>query len=68
MSDVFTNTMFIFFVSIAAICVGPAVAHYWWKVQRDRNETELKRDMVAHGMSADEIIRVLQASRDGGEE
>ena len=35
-------------------------AHYWHKI----HQTELKREMLARGMSAEEIKTVLEAGKD----
>jgi hypothetical protein len=53
------------FLIILVSGVGGAVSIAFWKLwllhrSKDLN-AELKRDMVAAGMSADEIIRVLEA-------
>ena len=61
------NPSLVFWGAIALICIVPAIAHYWWKVRRDELEAELKRSMVERGMSADEIVRVLEASKSGRE-
>jgi len=50
-----------FFAMIAVCGVGPAIAREWRKAHQARSETALKQAMVERGMSADDIIRVLQA-------
>jgi hypothetical protein len=51
-------------VAIVVVCGGPFLVAAWalWLRHR-RNEilAELKRDMIEKGMSADEIVRVLNA-------
>ncbi len=51
---------FSWFAIVLIVCV-PVVAEFWRKMRRDQLEVCLKQDMVARGMSADEIERVLQA-------
>ena len=44
------------------VCVGvPVIATYWYKLEKHKADTELKRSMVERGMSAEEIERVLAA-------
>ena len=38
----------------------------WLKHRRKELQVELKRDMIAAGMSADEIVRVLEAGNAPG--
>jgi hypothetical protein len=52
----------VFWLAIAVMCVTPWVFYYIREMKRDERETELKREMIARGMSADEIERVLKAS------
>jgi len=46
------------FLLVAAIAV---IAKAWRLVRRSEIEADLKREMLARGMSADEIVRVLEA-------
>jgi hypothetical protein len=49
---------------ITAICVGfiaNVAIKAWRNNEAHKRETELKMEMVARGMSADDIIRVLAA-------
>jgi len=64
MSEFFNNhgTALIFWTSFTLICVVPSIAAYWWKVRKAETEAALKHDMLARGMSAEEIERVLAAS------
>ncbi len=50
-------------IPLAGCLVGIAavIAVSWSRLERHRAEVELKRDMVARGMSAEEIERVLAA-------
>ncbi|MEX2142172.1 MAG: hypothetical protein WD894_23090 [Pirellulales bacterium] len=59
---------FVFWGAIAAMCIVPSVLYYLRGVKRDEQEVLLKRDMIARGMSAEEIERVLAAKSGGSEE
>jgi hypothetical protein len=51
-------------VLIVLITVAPA---YWFRARKASLEAELKRDMIARGMSADEICQVIQARSAGSD-
>jgi hypothetical protein len=51
----------VFFGSIAGTILGVFGMRTWRKHQATRMEHELKTEMVAAGMSADEIQRILAA-------
>jgi hypothetical protein len=51
----------IFWSAIGAICVVPSISYYLYRWRKSELDAELKRDMIARGMSADEIERVLAA-------
>lgn len=51
----------VFWIAIAAICIVPSVAYYWYKLKKTELEAGLKQTMLDRGMSADEIERVLRA-------
>jgi hypothetical protein len=51
----------IFWVALAVIVVVPWALYYWRQVKQDQHEADLKREMIARGMSAEEIERVLSA-------
>lgn len=55
----------IMWTAVVLLSMGPILAHFWWKVRRDEVEAALKQDMLARGMSVDEIERVLNAGRGG---
>jgi hypothetical protein len=55
--DVFRSP---FVIPVFAVAI-PVIAHYWYKIEQMRAETNLKRAMIERGMSADEIERVLAA-------
>ena len=69
MSDTLTsllqNRTLVFWVAITLICVVPSICHYVYRWRKTELEIELKRDMVARGMSAEEIERVLKAKTKG---
>ena len=46
-----------------AIPIVSIIGSYWYKLGRTRSENALKREMVARGMSADEIERVMDARK-----
>jgi hypothetical protein len=56
----------VFIFSLVAMfmltAIVATVAKYWQKARRDELDATLKQQMIERGMSADEIIRVLQAS------
>lgn len=57
------------FVSLAAgvlIVLGTNLSWSWVRVRKAALEADLKREMIERGMSADEIVRVIQ-SRTGSE-
>jgi hypothetical protein len=58
----------IFWGAIVLICCVPSLAYYLYRWRKTELETELKRDMIARGMGADEIERVLGAKLATGEE
>ena len=37
------------------------IAHYWHKTQKVQSDNTLRREMVARGMSVDEIERIMAA-------
>ena len=57
-----------FWLAIAAMCIVPSVLYYLRASKRDEREIELKRDMIARGMSAEEIERVLKAKSGGDDD
>lgn len=64
----YANDKLILMGAIVLICLVPSVAYYLYKWRKTELETELKRDMIARGMSADEIERVLGAKLATGDE
>jgi hypothetical protein len=55
------NDTLIFWAAIVLICVVPSISYYVYRWRKVELDAELKRDMIARGMSADEIERVLAA-------
>lgn len=65
-SDLFdwlSEPIVIIFLWLTITSVVGSIAHYWHKVRRDELELALKQEMVQRGMSADEIVKVLQGSK-----
>ncbi len=48
-------------VLVFSIPIVAIVGHFWHETIKTRSETELKRQMIEQGMSADDIERVLAA-------
>jgi hypothetical protein len=51
----------IFWGAILLICIVPSISYYLYKWRKTELEADLKHDMIARGMSAEEIERVLSA-------
>jgi hypothetical protein len=62
------NGQLVFWGAIVLICCVPSISYYLYKWRKTELETELKRDMIARGMSAEEIERVLGAKLSPGDE
>jgi hypothetical protein len=63
----FTSTdlsMLCFFAMVFLTGAVSIVGNYWYKHRRLETETALKQDMLNRGMSAEEIERVIRASKD----
>ncbi len=56
------NDTLIICATIVVIAVTIVVTRFLYRSKKTEAETELKRDMVARGMSADEIERVMRAA------
>jgi hypothetical protein len=61
MSEVLFNPINVFWLAIVAMVCVPFGLEYWRKVRKDELDASLKHEMIARGMSADEIERVLAA-------
>ena len=60
------NPVFFVFGWLTITTVASSVAYYWHKVRKAELEASLKQEMIQRGMSADEIVRVIQASSRSG--
>jgi hypothetical protein len=61
--EVLKSPMFLVFAFLTLTSVVSSVAHYWFKTKREEIEGALKQEMIQRGMSADEIVKVIAASR-----
>lgn len=59
--EILNNGFFVFWGAITLMVVLPSLAYYWSAVRKAEIEAALKRDMIARGMTADEMQRVLTA-------
>lgn len=66
MESLLNNEKFIFWGAITLICVVPSIAYYWWKIRKAEMDAALKQEMIAKGMSADDIVKVLGEHRKRG--
>jgi hypothetical protein len=55
------NPATMFWLAITLMVVTPVVFDYWRKMKRDEQDAALKHEMIARGMSADEIERILKS-------
>jgi hypothetical protein len=61
MQDLLANP-FVFVLGILVITVGvPIIGHYWCKNRKHELDAALKQQMIERGMSAEEIMMVLEA-------
>ena len=75
MDDVIRNMTGGQFIGFTAVVLGvlfvtlsglaSTIGSHWRKVRQVEAETQLKRDLVAAGFSADDIERVVRATSDG---
>ena len=63
MERLLTNPLFLLFACPLLVALAGTIAYYWHKVRRDALEASLKHEMLRRGMSADDIVKVLQASK-----
>jgi len=68
MGGLLNNAVLIFWTAVTLIATVPVVSYYWWKIRQAQIDADLKRDMIAVGMSAEEIERVLATENDGDAE
>jgi hypothetical protein len=57
-----------FWVVVTIMVCFPVAVTYWYKFKKAELDTSLKRDMVARGMSVEEIERVLAAKNRGSKD
>jgi hypothetical protein len=62
-SEVLTDKSFLVCATITLVCVVPSICSAWSRARRHELDTQLKDSMIARGMSADEIVRVLDAGK-----
>jgi membrane glycosyltransferase len=62
-----TDPVFVVFTSMTIISVVASIGHYWSKARRDEAEAALKQEMLRRGLSADDIVKVIQATRGGAQ-
>jgi hypothetical protein len=69
MPEILTNSSLIFWGSITLMATVPVIVHHWARVRKAEIEASLKHEMIQRGMSADEIVSVLEGkSRKKSEE
>jgi hypothetical protein len=61
MTELLRDPLFLSLATGVLIVLGTTLIACWSKTRRASLEAELKRDMIARGMSADEICQVIQA-------
>jgi hypothetical protein len=64
MEHLLTNPFFLVFACVTLTSVVATIAHYWHKISRDELEASLKLEMIQKGMSADDVVKVLKATRE----
>jgi hypothetical protein len=67
MYEILTDGQFVFWSAVTLMVLGPTIAYCWSSVRRAEIEANLKRDMIARGMSAEDIQRVLSATQEKDE-
>jgi hypothetical protein len=58
-----TDPLFLVFSWLTLTSVVGSVGYYWSKARRDDQEAALKQEMLQRGMSADDIVKIIQASK-----
>lgn len=59
------DPVFLVFGFLTVTSVIGTAAHFWYKARHDEIEAALKQEMLQRGMSAEEIVQILQASMGG---
>ena len=62
MSQFLFDPVFLIFSCMAICCVVPTITYFVYKARKDQLDNDLKREMLQRGMSADDIVKVLNAS------
>jgi hypothetical protein len=60
MAEFLQNPLTAVFGFMTITWVVSTVMYYWYKMRKAEMEASLKQQMIERGMSADEIVRVLQ--------
>jgi hypothetical protein len=60
MTDFFSQNSWVFVFSVPVVAI---VGYYWHAIHRDKVNADLKREMIERGMSAEDIVRVLEAGQ-----
>ena len=63
MERLLTDPLFLVFSWLTLTSVVGSVGYYWSRARRDDQEAALKHEMLQQGMSADDIVKVIQASK-----
>jgi hypothetical protein len=58
-----TDPLFLVFSWLTLTSVVGSVGYYWTRARRDDLEAALKQEMLQRGMSADDIVKVIQSSK-----
>jgi hypothetical protein len=64
LADIVWNEKTIAVIGAFAVPISYTIMSYWYRLGRARSENALKREMVARGMTADEIERVIAAPKE----
>ena len=64
LAEIIWNEKTIAIVGAFAVPITYAIASHWYRLGRVRSENTLKREMIARGMSPDDIERVMAAPRE----
>jgi len=58
-----TDPLFLVFSWLTLTSLVGSVGYYWCKARRDDQEAALKQEMLQRGLSADDIVKVIQVSK-----
>ena len=62
MLNFLTDPKFLALAPATVVPLAAIIGFFWRKIRRDELEASLKSDMLQRGMSADDIVKVLQGS------